>query len=728
MAAAQAPRNAVYKVIYPFAPRFKVAFLKFAQLCTYFNCNSFKLIPYFSQIILLKAFNEPDFKMRITKLLLLFVALVSFAGTGYAQVEKMIKEADNAYENEAYFSAIDLYKQAYSKANSAEEKARLLFQIAESYRKTLDLNQQLIWYDKALKARYEDPIIYLHLAQAQHQLGQFKDAIANYKKYKEAAGGDVRADIGIEEAQTAQEWQDNPTRYNIENQVLLNTPEYDFSPTWADRDFNEIIFTSSRQGAAGVEIDARTGESYQDLFSAKRDKKGKWSEPMKLSAAVNTIHNEGAAALSPDRDVMLFTRCESNKDKNYGCDIYFTRRNGNLWTQPSKLDLKNDDSDELTTVGHPAFMPDGSGIIFASDMPGGEGGKDLYSASFDLKTGKASNVKNLGPQINTEGNEMFPFVRQDGVLFFSSDGHFGMGGLDIFMADVNGDRQWNNVQNLKVPINSISHDFGIIWEGDNQRGFFSSNRTGGKGQDDIYSFKMPPLIFALEGVVYDKDTKVPVPDALIKVVGSDGTSFEIMSDGSGAFTFDRKGEDRYILPETNYSIEVSKPDYLVAKDQISTVGLNESTTFLKEYFITFTDPNKAIEFPEVRYAYNKAELLVNDEVNSKDSLNFLYKTLVDNPTIIIELQAHTDSRGDNAYNKKLSQERAQSCVNYLISKGIPAERMVAKGYGETRLRISDAQIAKMNTTEEKEAAHQKNRRTEFTVISFDYIPKDSSNN
>src|SRR5690606_9673438 len=212
----------------------------------------------------------------------------------------------------------------------------------------------------------------------------------------------------------------------------------------------------------------------------------------------------------------------------------------------------------------------------------------------------AGKAVNLGPDINTDGDEMFPFIRKDGRLYFASDGRVGMGGLDIFSAETSGENTWNNVENLGVPINSIGHDFGIVWEGDAERGYLTSDRNGGKGKDDIYSFNMPPLLFALEGVVYDKDTQLPVPEATVKVVGSDGASFEALSDGGGAFTFEVKGEERYINPETNYSIEVSKPDYLVAKDQISTVGLSESTTFLKEYFITFTNPDKPIEFPEVR--------------------------------------------------------------------------------------------------------------------------------
>lgn len=666
--------------------------------------------------------------MHLLKRLLL-VTVMACAGTfASAQAQQLVKEADNAFKNEAYFAAIDMYKKAYAKENDGNEKARMLFQIAESYRKILDYDQQIIWYNKALKAQYNDPKAYLYLARAYQRQGDFKEAIENYKRYQEKVPGDQLAATGIREAEYAQELRDNPTRFLVQDEVLLNSPEYDFSPGWASDDYKTIYFSSSRQGAQGTEIDQRTGESFQDIFSATRDNKGKWSEPERLTYRINTEHNEATPVLTKDKTMLFFTRCESSKDENKGCDIFLARKVDNNWTTAQLLKLKNDQSTETTTVGHPALTPDETHIIFASDMPGGQGGKDLWIAPFDKASRTAGKAVNLGPDINTKGDDMFPFVRQDGVLFFASDGHLGMGGLDIFQAEKTGDNQWGNVTNVKSPINSVGHDFGIIWEGDSERGYFSSDRNGGKGKDDIYSFSMPPLVFALEGVVYDKDTKLPVPEATVKVVGSDGTSFEAQTDGGGAFNFANKGEDRYINPETNYSIEVSKPDYLVAKDQISTVGLNESTTFLKEYFITFTKPDKAIEFPEVRYAYNKADLLVNNEVNSKDSLDYLYQILVDNPTIIIELQAHTDSRGSAEYNKKLSQARAESCVKYLESKGIPSERMVAKGYGESRLRISDAQIAKMKTEEEKEAAHQKNRRTEFSVLSFDYVPKNQENN
>ncbi len=668
--------------------------------------------------------------MQFKKTLFLTTAAFMVFSAVFAQPERLVKEADNAFQNEAYFGAIDKYKKAYAKVSAPDEKARLLFQIAESYRMVLDYRQQVIWYNKALKAQYDGPEAFLYLAEAYHREGDFNQAIEFYEKYQAKKPDDTRADIGIARAEFARDARKNPGRYQVQNEVLLNSPEFDFGPGWYpdEGEYNTILFGSSRQGTQGSEVDERTGESFQDIFMATRDKKGKWSEPERLTYRVNTIHSEATPYVTRDGNLLFFTRCEHTSDENKGCDIFMARKTEKSWSTAQRVPLKNDRSSDNTTVGHPAFNKDETYIIFASDMPGGFGGRDLWMAPFDKASRTAGPAVNLGSAINTPGDEMFPFLRDDGVLIFASDGHLGMGGLDLFMAEPSGEREWSNPQNFGAPINSVGHDFGMIWEGDSERGFLSSDRPGGSGKDDIYSFSLPPLVFALEGVVYDKDTQNPVPEAEVKVVGSDGSSFEASTDGSGAFTFEKKGEERYILPETNYSIEVSKPEYLVAKDQISTVGLTESTTFLKEYFITFTAPDKAIEFPEVRYAYNRAELQVNEDVNSLDSLDFLYNTLTDNPTIIIELQAHTDTRGGDAYNLDLSQRRAQSCVDYLISKGVPRERMQAKGYGKRKPRISDAQIAAMSSEEEREAAHQKNRRTEFTVLSFDYIPEEPADN
>lgn len=665
--------------------------------------------------------------MKLLKPILLF-AVVFFATTSQTVLaqgaERFIKEAENQFQNEGYYEAIDLYKKAYAKEKDIDEKGRILFQVGECYRMVLDMEQAVVWYNKAIKARHENAIAYFYIAESHREKGNFGEAITYYNKYAEMSPNDKNVQRTIANCEMAQEWLDNPLRYIVEPEVQINSPYFDFSPTFADKRNDMIYFTSSRPGSQGGAIDSRTGENYTDIYFSQRDKKGKWSEPYPLNNTVNTGHNEGSAVLNEKRNVMYFTRCKSDKNKSYGCDIYSVRKVGTNWGEPELIELKPKDGKEVFTVGHPAVDDGETMMIFAGDIPGGQGGRDLWLTTYDRKSKSWSAPQNLGPEINTADDEMFPYLHQNGNLYFASNGHPGMGGLDIFVAEKEGDMKWGKVQNLKAPLNSVAHDYGIIFNGEENQGFLTSGRAGGTGKENIWSFKMPPLVFALQGNVYDKETMVPVSEASVKVVGSDGSSFEASTDGNGGFNFEENGNERYINPEVTYAIEVGKEDYLVAKDQISTVGVKESTTFVKEFFITYVAKPDEIEFPEVRYAFDKAELQVNEEVNSKDSLNFLYQTLIDNPTIIIELQSHTDSRGSDKYNLDLSQRRAQSCVDYLISKGIPSERMVAKGYGESRVRITDKQINAMKTEEEREAAHQKNRRTTFAVLSFDYVPKD----
>lgn len=664
--------------------------------------------------------------MKYLKPILLSLCLLAFANpTVQAQgADRFIKEAENMFENEGYYEAIDLYKKAYAKEKDVDEKGRLLFQIAECYRLVLDQEQAVVWYNKALKARHDNPMAYYWIAEALRKQGNFAEAITYYNKYKEEAPNDRMVDQAIANCEMAQEWLDNPERYLIEPEVQLNSQYFDFSPAWADKRNDMLYFTSSRPGSQGSDIDERTGQRFTDIYFSQRDKKGKWSEPYPLNNTVNTQFNEGSAVLNGKANIMYFTRCKSTKDKSFGCDIYTVRKVGQNWGEPELIELKPEDGKEVFTVGHPAIDDNETMMIFAGDIPGGQGGRDLWLTTYDRRSKSWAAPKNLGPEINTADDEMFPFLHENGNIYFASNGHAGMGGLDMFVAEKKGEMEWGNVQNLKTPLNSVDHDYGIIFDGMEDQGFFTTGRAGGSGHENIWSFKMPPLVFALQGNVYDKETMVPIPEATVKVVGSDGSSFEASTDDNGGFNFEETGTERYIKPEVTYSMEVSKEDYLVAKDQISTVGVSESTTFVKEFFITYVAKPDEIEFPEVRYAYDRAELQVNEEVNSEDSLDYLYQTLVDNPTIIIELQAHTDHRGSDKYNQDLSQRRAQSCVDYLISKGIPAERMVARGYGEGKLRITEQQIAAMKTEEEKEAAHQKNRRTTFAVLSFDYIPKD----
>ena len=636
---------------------------------------------------------------------------------------KQAEEADEAFRKGLFANAIELYKKAYTTEKKASEKARLIFQVGEVYRAMGDAENAEVWYEKANKAQYPDPITYYYIGEALKEQGKYAQAIAAYNRYKEKNPGDSRADASLAASQRAQAWIDAPTRYKVDPEVLLNSPQYDFSPTYSDKRNSDVVFVSSRPASTGTETDGILGESFTDLFSSSRDKLGKWSEPVRLPASINTPAHEGSATFNNKRNMMYFTRCPHEKKKAFGCDIWVSKKVGNNYSEPVMLPLrpqqdKNDTT--MVTIGQPALSPDDNTLVFSSNMKGGQGGKDLWKVALDKNGMPAGQPVNLGKEINTKDNEMFPFWRNNGELYFASNRIGGMGGMDIYRAEKTGDGTWGHVSNVQSPLNSAADDFGIMFDGDEDRGLFTSNRPGGKGEDDIWRFYVPDLVFALQGIVKDKVTGAPLPDAKVEVVGMDGSSYSTLADANGGFSFEENGKDRYIKENTSYTIRASKDNYLVVNDQITTVGLAESTTFVKEYLLQPAAKDVAIELPEVQFDLDKATL----RPEGKDSLQVLYQILVDNPTITIELAAHTDTRGSDAYNLRLSQDRAQSCVNYLVGRGIDPARMTAKGYGETRTRISDAEIAKMATTAEKEAAHQKNRRVEFSVKSWDFVPKD----
>jgi peptidoglycan-associated lipoprotein len=638
---------------------------------------------------------------------------------------RLAEEADMAFDKGFYYSAIELYKKAYTVEKKASTKAELIFKVAESYRLLGDPTQAQVWYEKANKAQLADPAGYFWIGEMLKQQGKYAEAIAAYNKYKEKKPGDARAEAGIAACRTAQQWKDEPTRYAVDPEVLLNTAQYDFTPSFSDKKNETVVFTSTREAATGSETDQILGEAFSDLFTSTRDRLGKWSEPVKLPLEVNTEGNEGAPIFNSKRTVMYFTRCPVEKKKVHGCDIYMSKKVGSNYSEAVKLELKpSGTKDDTITVGHPALSPNDDMLVFSSNMKGAGhvGGKDLYMVKLNADGMPVGAPANLGNEVNSPKDEMFPFVRYEGTLYYASNGLSGMGGMDIFKAGSKGDAKWGGAENMRSPVNSASDDFGITFDGENDRGFFTSNRPGGKGQDDIWRFYMPDLVFALQGVAYDKMTNQPLANAKISVVGTNGSNFSALTDENGGFNFAENGKDRYIKENTSYSILAEKEGYLVVKDQITTVGLDESTTFVKEYYLQPATKDIVIKLPEVQYDLGKFEL----RPEGKDSLETLYQTLIDNPTIIIELAAHTDSRDNDARNQVLSQNRAQSCVNFLVTKGIDPARMVAKGYGESRLRITDAQIKAMKTKEEQEAAHQQNRRTEFRVLSYDYVPKDQA--
>ncbi|MDP4222990.1 MAG: OmpA family protein, partial [Bacteroidota bacterium] len=420
-----------------------------------------------------------------------------------------------------------------------------------------------------------------------------------------------------------------------------------------------------------------------------------------------------------DYKEIYFTRCEAGKREKKGCMIMYSTRQGDKWSEPKNIGILPDS----LVAAHPALSPDGNTLYFVSDMEGGYGQKDIYVSERTGAGESWSKPKNLGPDINTSGNELFPYVRSNGWLYFASDGLIGMGGLDIFKAVPQPDGSWI-VTNMKAPINSPADDFGIAFEDGNEIGIFSSTRKG-KGNDDLYSFELPPLRFNVTGLVKDEKTGAPIQGSVVQLIASDGSNLQAETGTSGDFKFALKQDVDFIFL-------ASKRGYLNGKERETTKGQDKSRDYMVTILLTAID--KPIDLPNIFYDFAKWDLRPESMV----SLDKLVETLTDNPNVTIELMSHTDSRDTEEYNLDLSQKRAQSVVQYLIQKGIDPARLTAKGYGESTPKVVDAAIhtqypflregATLNdeyvnslaNDEQKEIAFQINRRTEFKVMRTDY--------
>ncbi len=653
------------------------------------------------------------------KITLALVFTIAVFMNGFAQ-KNTLKEADNAFIAQEYFTAIDWYKKAYVKEKKAEKKAKILFRTAVCYHKINDLNEAITFYQKAIAAKYPDPKCNFYIGEIKKEQKLYNEAIASFEAYKKEVPSDQRAEDEIKSCELAQKWVDSPTRHKIDNMGMINSKEADYSPAFSDKKNSTLWFTSTRDGATGDgKADGTTGDFHSDIFETKLGKDGKWSTPAPLGPPISSGVNEGCAVVDKKGTFMIFTRCGEAKKKQMKCQLYISNKQGPSWAEPTPISF---DIDSFQ-FNNPALSPDGGTLYFSSNMTGGKGHYDIWKSTFSKKDKAWGQPVNLGASVNTAGNEGFPYMHADNkTLFFSSDAMLGMGGLDIYKIVAAKDGSFSGqAENLKYPMNSPHDDFGIIYDGNKDRGYLSSDREGGKGEDDIWSFYLPPLVFNASGVVTNMEDKTVIPNCPIIIKGSDGTLAQVTTDKDGAYTLPLKPQVSYeIYTQTNKDLKTpTAPRSFFAsedKGKFSTIDIMESTNFKKDFELKPV-PEGEIRFPAVQYELGKADL----KPESKDSLNFLFKTLTDNPTIIIELSAHTDSRGNAALNEKLSQARAQSCVDYLVSKGIPVERMVAKGYGKRKLKITDAQITKAKTKEEKEALHQLNRRTVFKIISWDYV-------
>lgn len=691
------------------------------------------------------------------KLLVAIVALLSFNAVN-AQgpgTRNYAREADEKWRQGAYLEAAEAFKKASEKVDPRNDKARhkkayFAYMSGTCYRLLHHFAAAEQQYEKAILLRYQEdePMVYFYLAEMEMAQCKHDEAKENYQKYDKLNPGDAITKVRIESCEKYNETVDkNKTKHQMTNVTKLNTEAYDYCPVMGPKG-KEMYFSSSRTGSMGEETDPITGESYMDLWVTTIDKNDNWGQPEPLPMPINSGQSEGTMCFDARGKTMLFTRCPVQEKMNIGCEIYLTEKKGKKWEEPVLVKIKDHDT---THVGHPCLTPDGQTMIFASNMAGGYGGLDLWITTYDKRNEEWSLPVNLGADINTAGNDCFPTMGEDSILYYASDGMVGLGGLDIYRAaKVGGKMEWKNPTNLGYPMNSCRDDYHIIYteKGKQERGYISSNRNGSKGDhsQDIWDFYLPPILVDVDIMVTNVENGDPIPDAKVMVVGSDGSSYELRTDASGRIHLGEKAPgtgERYVEPGYTWTVEVEgmPKQYFSAKDNFTTVGVEKNKRIIRE--LRVMPIKEVIRLPEVRYDFGKASLQVNDSVNSKDSLNFLYNLMMENPTIVVQLMAHTDSRGSNPANLKLSQDRADSCVAYLVNeKGLPRERLIPRGYGEETPTtiyeineagdttashvLSDSYINQFKRSDPAkfEHLHQLNRRTEGKIISYDYVPKE----
>ena len=658
---------------------------------------------------------------------------------------KKTKKADLVYDTNELLKALDLYKSAYSKAASKEEKAYIKFQMAEIYRKTLNYKKAASTYKSAIKKGYAKPIAVYYYAYMLQTIMKYDEALVQYKLYAEKVPNDSLTEMGIKSCEVSDVWMKNPTRYQIENLRKLNSRESDFSATYGNKLGTEVVFTSGRKREGFSKINKVTGQYYTNIFEVYQNRANEWEEIKPLNDTINSRFDDGSPSFSSDFTSMYFTRCKTVKNVYLGCQIYEGKRQAGEYFMSSEYVPITYDS---LSVGQPSISHDGMILYFASDMPGGIGGRDIWKVERESPGGSWGKPINMGPDINTIGNELYPNARDNGMLYFASDYHPGMGGLDIFRAIPKGD-SWV-IYNMKFPINSSADDFAITFKQDQkdgrEEGIFTSSRKiteipngddkpiiiKSRGLDDLYSFVLPVMEFSLTGIIKDVSTDDFINEAVVEVYGDDGSEMTIKTGVEGRFKYTLKKDVDYIYI-------IKKDGYLNAKGEVSTMDLDDSKHFVKEQSVA--ELGAPIALDNIFYDFGK--WILTD--SSKIELEKLVKILNDNPNITIELGAHTDMVGNEASNQILSQKRAQSVVDFLISKNINKDRLTAKGYGESQAQKVNSKIANQSPFKEgdvltkefieallgkddaetkalQEQANQINRRTEFRVISTRYIP------
>ena len=626
-----------------------------------------------------------------------------------------------------YHDAAEQFKKAYTKTPAKERQLRgqRALKMAHCYRHISSTQKAISAYRNALRynvATLDDRLDYARLLLKN---GEYKRALAEFELLNDSMPNNILVKNGLISAKMSPKWKEQGSDYTVKKMTEFNSRRADYCPVLAGDQWDRLYFSSTRNDALGDELSGITGAKPGDIFFSDKDDKGKWSKPQTIESGLNTEYDEGACCLSPDGSTMYLTQCTADPSYPRYAQIVTAQRSDASWGKTTPLVITND---TLSSYAHPAISPDGEWLYFVSDMPGGKGGLDIWRIR--LTANGPVGVENLGEPINTLGDEMFPTFRPNGDFYFSSDGHPGFGGLDIFIATVGEDGKYH-LSHPGYPLNSQGDDFGMTFQGQLNQGFFSSNRGDGRGWDHIYSFYNPEIVQTIRGWIYEQDGyELTAGEA--RIVGTDGTNMRLGVRGDGSFEY-------VVKPGVDYIILGMCNGFLNHKEEIHVDSVKES----KVYDLQF--PLASISAPvlidNIFYAFDKATLLPE----SKNALDSLVMMLNENPNITIELAAHTDYRGAEAYNKTLSQKRAESVVKYLINHGIAPDRLTPVGYGEEKPKTIRKKVAERypwlkendELTEEfilklkpeqQETANALNRRTEFKVLRTTYNMFDKDGN
>ena len=636
--------------------------------------------------------------------------------------DQAMKKGDQFYAVGEYFDAANQYRKAYSQTPTKERavKGQRAMKMAECYRRINFTTKAITAYNNAVRYKQADSLTHFYLGQLYMRNGNYKEAAKQFQialdSLPETDPHWSLANTGLKSAQMAPQWKKDGSDYTVKREGLFNSRRAEYSPMLAGDDNDQLYFTSTRNQAQGDEYSGITGAKAADIFLSQKDDKGKWSKPQAIDSELNSDFDEGACCFSPDGRSMFLTQCKTDPNYPRYATIVISQRTDAAWSKPTELSISKD---TLISYAHPAVSPDGEWLYFVSDMPGGLGGYDIWRCRL-YGNNEIGSIENLGKPVNTPGNEMFPTFRPNGDFYFSSDGHPGMGGLDLYFLSADDQKQ---IKHLGFPMNSQGDDFGMTFEGLHNRGYFSSNRGDTRGYDHIYSFYNPEIIQTVKGWVYEQDG-YELTAAQVYMVGNDGTNLKLNVLGDGSFT-------QEIKPDVDYVFLATCKGFLNHQEELHVEPVKKSEEYVLQFPLANISAPVLIE--NIFYDFDKATL----RPESQTALNELVKLLNENPNITIELSAHTDCRGSDQYNERLSQQRAQNVVNYLIQHGIEKERLTPKGYGEDKPKrikrkvaekypflkegdILDETFISTLPEEQQEQCHQLNRRTEFIVLRTTY--------